>query len=62
MKEYYRCPDCKHTFEEPEDENGNTPELTDKVKCPECGESWDVIYCIMNRVAYESKRISRLSK
>lgn len=38
---FYRCPDCKHTFREPESETGETPGPIDKIKCPECAWNRD---------------------
>lgn len=32
----FTCCECRHTFDEPVDENGNGPSPTQRVVCPGC--------------------------
>lgn len=38
---FYRCPDCKHTFKKPEDIEEN-----DNIVCPGCKTNWISIFYI----------------
>jgi DNA-directed RNA polymerase subunit M/transcription elongation factor TFIIS len=45
-RQFYRCPDCKHTFEEPRNAEGEVPSLVDNVECPKCHHNWIVMFYI----------------